>query len=105
MINYSKEQLEEYINAVPFTPYTPLTITSAEALYQKLETVQNCGYAYDPGEFRAGIAGLAAPIFAGSEQPIASISVAELSSIVTPELIDVLSKAVLETARKISTLL
>jgi IclR family KDG regulon transcriptional repressor len=105
MIDYTKEQLDEYFDCVPLLSYTPLTITTPEQLYQELDVIKKCGYAYDPGEFRAGICGVAAPILSDHGHPVASISIAELSSVITLNLIQEFSEKVIQTANKISSLL
>jgi len=43
-------------------PFTPHTVTDADALIRELKTVREQGYAIENGEFRVGIRGVAAPI-------------------------------------------
>lgn len=102
MFDFTPAQIEEYWSATQVVPYTPLTVLDREALAQELERSRLQGYTYDPGEYRPGIAGLGAPILDNSGHPIASISVAELSSVITPEMIQAFSAALIHTARDIS---
>ena len=43
-------------------PFTPHTVTDADALIGELRTVRENGYAIENGEFKVGIRGVAAPI-------------------------------------------
>lgn len=102
MFDYTPSQFEEYLSATPLVSYTPLTIHEHEALWLELEREKEMGYSFDPGEFRPGIVGVGAPIFDDSGHAVASISIAELSSVSTPEMIREFGLAVLDTAGKIS---
>lgn len=105
MIDYTSEQLDEYLSSTPLISYTPLTVHDRESLWRELEQVREKGYSFDPGEFRPGIVGVGAPILNDSGHPVASISIAELSSVSTPEMVHEFAAAVQETSRKITALL
>ncbi|MEA4933903.1 MAG: IclR family transcriptional regulator [Lawsonibacter sp.] len=105
MFDYTPEQIDEYLETVPLTAYTALSILDRETLILELERSRKRGYTYDPGELRPGIVGIGAPILDQFGHPIASISVAELSSAITPELNDSLSQAIIQTTKKISSII
>ncbi len=44
-------------------PFTPHTVTDADALLHELRTVREKGCAIENGEFRVGVRGVAAPVF------------------------------------------
>ncbi len=45
-----------------FQPFTPHSLSNADALLAELKTVRETGYAIENGEFRIGVRGVAAPI-------------------------------------------
>lgn len=101
LLDHTPEQMDDYFDNTTLLSHTPLTTTSREVLLEKLAQSRVRGYTFDPGELRPGIAGFGAPI-RSSGHIIASISLAELSSILTQEAIHQLGNSVAETARKIS---
>ena len=55
--------------------FTSHTISSPNALKKELLRVRNAGYAINKGEWREGVAGIAAPILAFPEHAIAAIGI------------------------------
>ncbi len=86
MCHYTTEQIDVYLESHPLRAYTSLTITDRDMLIQELQLTRTRGYSYDRGELRSGIAGVGTWISDGSPFPAASISVADLASSFTPEL-------------------
>lgn len=50
------------IHEAQFQPFTPHTISDAEAFVTEIQTVRERGYAIENGEFRIGVRGVAAPV-------------------------------------------
>ncbi len=105
MFDFTDEMIEEYMSNIELMRYTPLTTMNIENLKNKLEFLRNNGYSYDPGEYRAGIVGVSAPILNDSLNPIASISIADLASEITDEKIKFLSENIIKTAKEISKII
>lgn len=101
MLDYTEQQMNDYFEAVSLEPHTMLTITNRKSLIQELAQSRMRGYTHDPGELRPGIVGVGAPVKADGHI-VASISLAELATIATPEMVRELGQAIAETARKIS---
>jgi IclR family acetate operon transcriptional repressor len=59
----------------PYERRTERTITSPDALRRELATIRRLGYAVDDEEQAAGVACVAAPVFAAAGEPVAAISV------------------------------
>lgn len=57
------------------TRYTPSTIVDLPALKVDLTRAARVGYAINRGEWRAGVGGVAAPVFNGFGRPIAAIGI------------------------------
>ena len=102
LMDHSRAQLESYWNAAPITRYTDLTTDSLEALAAKMEQSRAWGYTFDPGELREGIAGIGAPLRSGNGQIIGAISLAELSSLITPEMTRSIGRLIAAAAEKIA---
>jgi len=60
------ERLEEVVGSIEFESFTPNTITTADELYEELETVGEQGYAIDDEENIEGVRCIGAPITDGS---------------------------------------
>ena len=105
MINYDRNMIDKYMSNTPIIKYTPLTTVDSDTLYEKLNNIKTTGFSYDPGEYRAGIIGISAPILDQLKNPVASISIADLASEITPEEINFLSSKVVNTAKEISKII
>ncbi|SHE75496.1 transcriptional regulator, IclR family [Caldanaerobius fijiensis DSM 17918] len=81
---------------------TQNTITDLQQLLNHLEEVRRLGYAVDDIEHEEGIRCVAAPIFDGTGQVVAAISVAGPDFRITIERIPELADKVREVAQKIS---
>lgn len=73
LLSFDPERLEQVIGE-GLKSYTPLTIVDPDKLRQECKKVKKQGFATNKGEFRAGVTGVAAPIFNASGVPVAAIS-------------------------------
>ncbi|MCL4514527.1 MAG: hypothetical protein M1379_02840 [Firmicutes bacterium] len=67
-----------------------------------MKSVHAKGYDIETNEIIDGVVGVAAPIFAGTSQPIAALGVAVPQSLLGPEGIDPIVTLVVATAREVS---
>ena len=61
------ERIDEIVGSIEFVAHTPYTITSAEELYEEIETIAQRGYGIDDEENIAGLRCVAAPVKSDSE--------------------------------------
>lgn len=73
LLSFNPERLEQVIGE-GLESYTPLTIIDPDKLRQECKKIKKQGFATNKGEFRAGVTGVAAPIFNASGMPVAAIS-------------------------------
>ncbi|HIE37629.1 MAG TPA: IclR family transcriptional regulator, partial [Anaerolineae bacterium] len=73
------ERIRLILDQVDLRPYTRNTITEREVLLRELQKIREKGYAVDREEHEEGISCIAAPIFDFCNEPIAAISVTDLS--------------------------
>lgn len=66
---------DSIVNAIRFRPHTPKTISSKEALLQRLDELKGKSWAVDYDENYSGHSTMAAPIFDSSGNCIASVSI------------------------------
>lgn len=96
------EERERMYKEITFERRTPNTLTTVEALEDTLVTVRERGYATEINEFSDDLNSYAAPIFDYSGRVVANISISGPSIRATPEKLDGLVDALLETSRSIS---
>lgn len=94
----SPAELDAYLSKVELRPFTPNTITSAEALRKELEQVRINGYAPDNEEIFPQRRCVGAPIHDHTGRVVAALSLAGMSDRVEAHGIDFL----VETARKVA---
>lgn len=94
-------QLEDILDHLTFTRFTPNTITEKQLLLEELEHVRKCGHAVDNSEHEAGVFCIAAPIFQADKKIIAGISVSGAEVYLKDKTREI-SRAVKETAERIS---
>jgi DNA-binding IclR family transcriptional regulator len=69
------EEALQIIQSIHFAAFTSKTLTTQEELLNALERVRRRGYAIDDEEMEVGTRCVGAPIFDGSQRPIAAVSV------------------------------
>ncbi len=82
--------------------FTPVTLTSVDAVMQRLTEIRQKGYSVTRGELDPDVLGIAAPIQDETGQVVAAVSVAALASRVSAKAESRLVKHVLSTAQQIS---
>lgn len=71
---------ERIIGATTFTPYTPSTLRSADALRARLDEVRRTGWAYDDGEYEELSNCVAAPVWDHAGDVVGAISITALKT-------------------------
>ncbi|MEJ2016577.1 MAG: IclR family transcriptional regulator, partial [Limibacillus sp.] len=64
--------------------YTKLTVVEVPALKREARKVREQGYAINRGEWRAGVGGVASPVFDGAGQAIAALGISGPTERLTP---------------------
>ncbi|MGY4706709.1 IclR family transcriptional regulator [Candidatus Bipolaricaulota sp. J31] len=96
-----EEKVRIILDQVELIPHTQNTITEREVLLKELRRIREVGYAVDREEHEEGIACIAAPILDFYNEPVAAVSVTDLSrKILRNEAI--YAKEVLKVAEAIS---
>jgi DNA-binding IclR family transcriptional regulator len=67
-------QLQEYLQAVEITPFTPNTVVSKDKLMQELMQIKENGYSIDDEELSGGLRCVGAPLFNHRGQALYAIS-------------------------------
>lgn len=75
-----EEVVRRAVAEMPFTPFTPRTLTSAAAYLTELEGVRHSGYALDNEERELGVRCVAVPVSDGGGQVIAALSLSAPAS-------------------------
>jgi DNA-binding IclR family transcriptional regulator len=73
---------DEYLTAVELTPLTPASPTTRPQVLELLEDTVRRGYAVSDQDVVVGIASVGAPIFDGTGQVTAAISIGGLATLV-----------------------
>ena len=81
---------------------TPVTITNREQLIRELDITRQRGYALDDEENEYGVRCMAAPIYNAVGLAIATIGISGPTVRVHDQTIDMLAKAVMDTAEALS---
>ncbi|MGE4283004.1 MAG: IclR family transcriptional regulator [Clostridia bacterium] len=105
MLNYTMNQVNQYIALKGLTIFTPHTIATKNDLLDELDTIRNQNYALDNEECELGARCIAAGIKDYSGKYVGGISISGPLSRMTIERMDVLKDIVIDTANKISKLL
>lgn len=92
---------ERLLETIRFEPFTPATITAAEALRRELEKIRRAGYAVDDCEHERGVFCVAAPVFHAADEVRAGISVSG-SELYLRDHVDELAREVVAAACAIS---
>jgi len=68
-------QLEEYLQEIELTPFTPNTVISKDKLKEELMHIKENGYSIDDEELSVGLRCVGAPLFDHSGQALYAISI------------------------------
>ena len=68
-------QLEEYLQAIELTPFTPNTVIAKDKLKEELIRIKENGYCIDDEELSVGLRCVGAPLFNHSGQALYAISI------------------------------
>lgn len=82
--------------------FTPHTLSDISALEKDLKKATKNGYAINRGEWRAGVGGLASPIFNGLQRPVAALGISGPTDRLTPARMKELAPLVVDGAAQIS---
>lgn len=97
-----ESEVQRLLDKFPLEPLASGTVVDRAVLYERLKSVHAKGYDIETNEIIDGVVGVAAPIFAGTSQPIAALGVAVPQSLLGPEGIDPIVTLVVATAREVS---
>lgn len=103
LLNYSEEQLDEYIAQRGLPRFTEHTLTTKEELMARLDIIRKAGYACDEEECEIGMRCLAYPIRDYTRRIIGGISITGPSSRLNSEILMDKAHYLEEAAREIST--
>jgi DNA-binding IclR family transcriptional regulator len=99
----SEESIRAHLDAaMPLKKYTDKTVLDVDEIVAELEASRDRGWALSVEDITPGVAALSAPIFAGFEKPIASITIAGLVPQVVGDETAALVELLRETAHSIS---
>lgn len=98
LANMSRERVKELVDARDLAAATPNTLTSAEALYEELETVRARGIAFDDEERTEGVRCVASPIIDLNHDLLGAVSVSGPVSRMSEDRLDELVDMVNNTA-------
>ena len=87
LLNYSEEQLDRLICQRGLPRFTEYTLTTKEALMERLEEIRKVGYACDEEECEIGMRCLAYPIRDYTRRIIGGISITGPSSRLNSEVL------------------
>lgn len=102
LLNFNKKRLNHLIDKEGLVALTKNTITTKDALFVELETIQSRGYAIDDEECEEGVRCIAAPIRNYTGKIVASISVSGPVSRMTLKKMDIIREHVIVASTKIS---
>jgi IclR family KDG regulon transcriptional repressor len=94
--------VNDFLDRYPLEPLTPHTLTDKEKFVQRLQEIRNNGFYVDAGETFMGFTAIAAPVFDGRENVIASTGVSGPGFKMDGEAKDELIRQTVTTAMKIS---
>lgn len=101
----AEPEVDTYLRGRTLKPYTKNTLASAKRFREDLELIRQRGYSLDNEEREMGLRCVGAPVWDGSGQVVAAISIAGPVFRITEERLPELSRAVLSTATLISSAL
>lgn len=95
------DDIDDYIRRMP-EQFTDATIVQPELLRRELEQIRELGYAFNRGEWRSEIRGIAAPILESSGAPRFAISLSIPSHRFPEDKVPEFAQLVMDAARLIS---
>jgi DNA-binding IclR family transcriptional regulator len=98
-------EARKLLRSVQLHRFTPATLTSVDAVMQRLAEIRETGYSITRAELDPDVLGIAAPITDETGQVIAAVSVAALASRISVDAEPGIVEQVLSAARQISDLL
>lgn len=102
LATYSNEKIENYLNEIELYPRTEKTIVSKEVLLNDLKRIRERGYSIDNQEGEDNVYCIAVPIYDMNKNVLGAISMANLFTKITPQIVEQQSKMMIETALEIS---
>jgi IclR family transcriptional regulator, KDG regulon repressor len=100
--HFSDEQLDDYFNRQPLSPFTSNTITSIDKLKAEIAKIRSCNFAIDNEEWEEYLRGMAFPIYDYSNKMVAALSISGVSHRFTDEKITSIVDEGAQMASKIS---
>jgi len=97
-----KEQLQDYLEFIKLSAYTPHTVVNKKDLLLELEDIAKLGHSKDNEEYVSGHCCIGAPIFNRMGNPIAAVSLSVLPPDLIQELPSPLVHDLIETSIEIS---
>lgn len=97
-----QEELEDYLDRVPRTAFSPTTIVDRAALFSAVEQARRQGYAESLSEAGTGVAGVAALVRGNRDMPLAVLVVATPMQRFSPELRERAIAILVEKAAELS---
>ncbi len=98
-----EENIDEFFKDYAFEKRTANTINSLDSLKSEIKKIKLSGYAFDNEEYHEGVRCLAAPITDAYGNVIASVGMTATSFRFQVNMLDTISKEVMNTAKEIST--
>ena len=98
----SQDEIKKLIKEEDMKPFTKNTLTSYEALFSELKSVQERGYAVDWEEIEIGLRCVAGPIYDSSGKVVAAVSISGPTARIQEENISEMKNGVLSCCNKIS---
>lgn len=98
----SESERRSILSRTKLEPYTPLTITTPEALNRELAIIKAQGYAIENGEYKTGLRSVSAPIFDHTGAVPYAIGIIGMFRQIESEQFSRATRVVVETAQKIS---
>jgi len=95
-------ELDKLLATVELRRFTETSITDPKALKNRLSDIREKGYSITIGEVDAEAMGIAAPVFTSTGEVVAALSVVLIRSRVSPDAVDEIVTAVVETARQLT---
>lgn len=91
------------MTALELKPFTALTIATPDELRADLERVRHAGYAFNRGEWRDGVCGVAAPIRDAAGEVCAALGLSGPAERFKPRSLKRLAPSVVDVAQQISS--
>ena len=102
LLNYTEDQLDQYIEKKGLTKFTNHTIVTKKDLMERLDDIRKKGYAYDNEECEEGMRCLAYPIYDYSGKIIGGLSITGPKTRLSTEILLPKQKQLEKIAKEIS---